>query len=179
MSSTPEEGTVRLCEQAPRRIVPVLRPYRTPSDVGSWTTDASLVPYVEERLKRGIYKGIGEFHPSAAPAGDPVVKAFVALAARQGLFRHAHTEAAEIEKLVCRYPTVRWLWAHAGLGEPFEAVARVMARNPVLVAELSLKSEVSTGRTIDPRWRDILQQRDPGKTPEDVRGGLIRYRGVR
>ncbi len=156
VSSTPDEGTVRLYEKAPTRIVPVLRPYRTPADVGSWTTDASLVPYMEERLKRGIYKGIGEFHLSGAQAGDPVVQAFARLAELRGLFLFAHTDAAGIEALGRRYPAVGWLWAHAGLGEPFEAVARVMERNPKLMAELSLKSEVSSGGTIDPRWRALF-----------------------
>src|SRR5574337_2224773 len=57
VSSTPDEGTIRLYEKAPARIVPVLRPYRTRADMGTWTTDLSILPYVEERLKRGIYKG--------------------------------------------------------------------------------------------------------------------------
>ena len=156
VSSTPDEGTVRLYEKAPARIVPVLRPYRTPADVGSWTKDASLVPYVQERLKRGIYKGIGEFHLSAAQAADPVVKEFAALGARHGLFLYAHTEAAGIEELIRRYPGVRWLWAHAGLGEPFDVVAGMVERNPTLMAELSLKSEIASGGTIDSRWKNLF-----------------------
>jgi hypothetical protein len=84
VSSTPDEGTVRVHEKAPARIVPVLRPYRTPADVGSWTTDATLIPYMEARLKRGIYRGLGEFHLSASQAEDPVVKAFALLGERYG-----------------------------------------------------------------------------------------------
>ena len=56
VSSTPDDGTVRLYEKAPDRIAPVLRPYRTRADMGTWTTDASIVSYVQERLKRGVYK---------------------------------------------------------------------------------------------------------------------------
>jgi hypothetical protein len=82
VSSTPDQGTIRLYERAPSRIVPVLRPYRTRADMGTWTTDTSILPYVQDRLKRGIYKGLGEFHLSAAQAKDPVVKEFAALAAR-------------------------------------------------------------------------------------------------
>src|SRR5512134_550374 len=66
VSSTPDDGTLRLYEKAPDRIAAVLRPYRTRADMGTWTTDVSVVPYVQERLKRGIYKGLGEFHLSAA-----------------------------------------------------------------------------------------------------------------
>jgi hypothetical protein len=156
VSSTPDDGTLRLYEKAPDRIVPVLRPYRTRADMGTWTTDASIVPYVRERLKRGIYKGLGEFHLSAAQATDPVVKELAALGAQQGLFLYAHTEAAGIEELLLRYPQVRWLWAHAGLGEPFEVVARVVDRNPALMIELSLKSEVAANGTLDPRWKDLF-----------------------
>ena len=156
VSSTPDEGTIRLYEKAPTRIVPVLRPYRTREDMGTWTMDASILPYVQDRLTRGIYKGLGEFHLSAAQAGDPVVKELAALAQRQGLFLYAHTDAAGIEELLRRYPKVRWLWAHAGLGEPFDVVARVVDRNPTLMIELSLKYEVAAGGTLDPRWKELL-----------------------
>jgi predicted TIM-barrel fold metal-dependent hydrolase len=156
VSSTPDDGTVRLYEQAPGRIVPVLRPYRTPADMGTWTTDTSIVPYVRERLKRRIYKGLGEYHLSAAQAGDQVVKAMAALGVQQDLFLYAHTDATGIEELLRRYPHARWLWAHAGLGEPFEAVARVVDRNPALMMELSLKSEVAAGGRLDPRWKELF-----------------------
>src|SRR5512139_4228981 len=79
VSSTPDDGTLRLYEKAAGRIAPVLRPYRTRADMGTWTTDVSIVPYVQERLKRGIYKGLGEFHLSAAQATDPVVGELAAL----------------------------------------------------------------------------------------------------
>jgi hypothetical protein len=35
-------------------------------------------------------------------------------------------------------------------------VAQAMERNPGLVAELSLKSEISSAGSIDPRWRDLF-----------------------
>jgi hypothetical protein len=156
VSSTPDDGTLRLYKKAPGRIVPVLRPYRTRADMSTWTTDASIVPYVQERLKRGIYKGLGEFHLSAAQAADPVVKELAGLGAQHGLFLYAHTDGAGIEELLQRYPQVRWLWAHAGLGEPLEVVARVVDRNPALMSELSLKSEVASSGKHDPRWKDLF-----------------------
>jgi len=156
VSSTPDDGTVRLYDKAPDRIVPVLRPYRTRADMATWTTDASIVPYVRERLQRPIYKGLGEFHLSGAQATDPTVKELVTLGARHGLFLYAHTDAAGIEELLKLYPQVRWLWAHAGLGEPFEAVARVADRNPALMIELSLKSEVAASGQLDPRWKELF-----------------------
>ena len=159
VSSTPDDGTLRLYEKAPDRIAPVLRPYRTRADMGTWTTDVSVVPYVQERLKRGIYKGLGEFHLSAAQASDPVVKELAALGAQHGLFLYAHTDGAGIAELLRLYPGVRWLWAHAGLGEPFEVVARVADRHPGLMIELSLKSEVASNGKLDPRWKDLFLRR--------------------
>jgi hypothetical protein len=156
VSSTPDEGTIRLYEKAPARIVPVLRPYRTRADMGTWTADAAILPYVEERLKRGIYKGLGEFHLSAEQAGDPVVRGMADLARRHGLFLYAHTDAAGIQALLARYGDVRLLWAHTGLGEPFEAVAPVIEKHPKLLSELSLKYDVASGGTLDPRWRELF-----------------------
>ncbi len=156
VSSTPDEGTIRLYEKAPERIVPILRPYRTRADMGTWTTDLSILPYVEGRLKRGIYKGLGEFHLSAAQAGNSVLRGFADLARRHNLFLYAHTDAAGIEALLTQYPQARFLWAHAGLGEPFEAVAGVVERHPSLMIELSLKVEVASGGTLDPRWKDLF-----------------------
>lgn len=157
VSSTPDDGTIRLYEKAPDRIIPVLRPYRTRAEMGTWTTDGSILPYVQERLKRGIYRGLGEFHLSAAEAQDAVVKQFAALAARHRLFLYAHTDADGIEALLRLYPNARWLWAHAGLGEPLEAVTRVTDRHPSLMIELSLRHyEVAPGGTLDPRWKALF-----------------------
>src|SRR5213594_2537961 len=71
VSSTPDDGTLKLYEKAPAGIVPFLRPYRTRDDMGSWHSDPGVQAYIEERLKRGIYWGIGEFHLGAADASGP------------------------------------------------------------------------------------------------------------
>ena len=54
--------------------------------MGSWPSDPAVQAYVEERLQRGIYKGIGEFHLSATQAEAPTVRRFAELAAQQQLF---------------------------------------------------------------------------------------------
>src|SRR5438093_7533980 len=73
VSSTPDDGTLKLYEKAPKGVVPFLRPYRTRDDMGSWPSDPGVQAYVEERLKRGIYWGIGEFHLGVADVGAPTV----------------------------------------------------------------------------------------------------------
>src|SRR5437867_10233069 len=69
VSSTPDDGTLKLYEKAPAGIVPSLRPYRTRDDMGSWPRDPAVGAYVEDRLKRGIYRAIGEMHFGVSEIG--------------------------------------------------------------------------------------------------------------
>src|SRR6059036_1158049 len=108
VSSTSDDGTLELYERAPTVVVPFLRPYRTREDMGGWHADAGVAEYVEERLKRGVYRGIGEFHLGAAGVDAPVVRRIAELAAERDLFLHAHVDAETIEKLLGRYPKVRF-----------------------------------------------------------------------
>src|SRR5262249_2478025 len=80
VSSTPDDGTLKLYGRSPRGIVPFLRPYRSRSDMATWPRDLAIAAYVEERLTRGIYRGIGEFHLGASDVDAPVVKRFAAVA---------------------------------------------------------------------------------------------------
>src|SRR3990170_1747444 len=50
VSSTPDDGTLRLHRKDPARIVPILRPYRTREDMSGWWKDPSIVAYLESRL---------------------------------------------------------------------------------------------------------------------------------
>src|SRR3989441_138447 len=153
VSSTPDDGTLKLYERAPTVVVPFLRPYRTREDMGGWHADAGVAEYVEERLKRGIYRGIGEFHLGGADVDAPVVRRIAELAAERDLFLHAHVDADTIEKLLARYPKVRVLWAHAGMSADARTVGRLLDRFPKLWVELALRSDVAPGGRLDPEWR--------------------------
>jgi hypothetical protein len=156
VSSTPDEGTVRLYEAAPDRIVPVLRPYRQAGELGSWHLDATVVPYLEQRLARAIYRGIGEFHLYGGDARSPVVRQVAELAARHGLFLHCHCDVEAIEILLGHAPGVRVLWAHAGMGSGPDEVGRLVAASPQLLVELALRSDVAPGGQLDPAWRELF-----------------------
>jgi hypothetical protein len=156
VSSTPDDGTLKLYQVAPHRIVPCLRPYRTRSDMRSWHSDPAVQSYVEERLQRGIYKGIGEFHLAAEHVDAPVVQRFAALAEQQRLFMHAHVDAAAVEKMLQRYPQVRILWAHAGMSATAEAVGRLLGRFSHLWVELSLRTDVAPDGTLAPDWQALF-----------------------
>src|SRR5574341_341215 len=74
VSSTPDDGTLKLYERDPKRIIPILRPYRTRDDMGTWWRDPAIIPYLEQRLARSVHRGIGEFHISGKDIRTPVLK---------------------------------------------------------------------------------------------------------
>jgi hypothetical protein len=156
VSSTPDDGTVRLYEAAPDRIVPVLRPYRQPGELTTWHLDPTVVPYLEQRLARPIYRGIGEFHLTGSDARAPVVRQVADLAARHGLFLHCHCDAEAIEILLGLAPGVRVLWAHAGMSSGPDEVGPLVAASPQLFVELALRSDVAPGGQLDPAWRELF-----------------------
>jgi hypothetical protein len=156
VSSTPDDGTLRLHAKAPDRVVPILRPYRTRGDMGTWTKDLSVLTYVEERLRHGIYRGIGEFHMGAADVADPVPSRFVELAARYKIFVHCHCDDGGMEGLVRMRSDVRFLWAHAGMSSSASTVERMVERYSHLWVELALRSDVAPGGNLDPAWRAVF-----------------------
>jgi hypothetical protein len=156
VSSTPDDGTVRLYEAAPDRVVPVLRPYREQGELGAWYRDPSVLGYLEDRLRRPIYRGIGEFHLSGEAARSPVVRAVAELARRHKLFLHCHCDAEAVEILLGLGTDLRVLWAHAGMSAGPDVVGRLVDHHPQLTVELALRSDVAPGGRLDPAWRALF-----------------------
>jgi hypothetical protein len=156
VSSTPDDGTLRLLEQGQGRIIPELRPYRSQGDMGSWTTDPSVLAYVTERLRRDIYRGIGEFHLSGDEVNDPVPRGFMELASRHGILLHCHCDEKAIRDLASMAKKVRFLWAHAGMTSSPRTVEKLLDTHPNLWVELSIRSDISPGGVLDPAWRDLF-----------------------
>src|SRR3954466_2303992 len=77
ISSAGDDGQQRLYQAAPDLVIPELRPYRTRADVGTWFRDESVIPYLEDRLRKYKYAGIGEFHLYGADADLPVPRKMV------------------------------------------------------------------------------------------------------
>jgi hypothetical protein len=156
VSSTPDDGTLKLYEKSPAGIVPSLRPYRTRDDVSSWPRDPDVGAYVAERLKRGVYRAIGEMHFGVSDVTAPVVKQFADLAAARDIFLWCHVDDAAVESMLRRYPGVKILWAHAGMSAPAPRVAELVDRYPLLWVELALRTDVAPGGTLDPEWRALF-----------------------
>lgn len=155
VSSTSDEATIKLFRAAPHRVIPMLRPYRTRGDMGGWHADATILPYLAERLKLGVHKGIGEFHLYGEDAASDVMKRVVALAVERNLILHAHSDARAVEILFRHDPRARVLWAHAGFTTP-DAVAAMMARYPNLWVETAIRHDIGPGGDLAEGWKAVF-----------------------
>lgn len=157
VSSSGDDGTLRLYAAAPDLVVPVLRPYRRRGETGSWMHDPTVPAMLEERLLAGRYAGIGEFHVHGADADLPVVQAVVALAQRHRIFLIAHSDADAVARIFARNPEARVLWAHAGFERP-EVIAATLDRYPTLWADLAFRYEPAGADGIVPQWRALFER---------------------
>jgi hypothetical protein len=152
ISSSGDDGQQRLVALAPELVIPELRPYRSRGEIGSWFRDESVIPYLEERLRRFRYAGIGEFHLYGADADLPVPRRMVQLARQHRLFLHAHSDADAVERLFKQWPEARILWAHAGFDRP-ERVREMLRKHRNLWCDLAFRTDHARGGKVDPDWR--------------------------
>jgi predicted TIM-barrel fold metal-dependent hydrolase len=157
VSSSDDEGTQRLLAAAPDLVVPELRPYRTRADIGSWVRDDAIVGYLEARMARYRYVGIGEFHLFGADADLPVPRRMVAMARERGYVLHAHSDVDAVERLFAQWPQAQVLWAHSGF-EPPARVAAQLRRHPQLWCDLAYRSEHASGSSVDAAWRALFDE---------------------
>lgn len=157
VSSSDDAGTQLLLAEAPDLIVPVLRPYRSRGEIGSWMKDSSVSAYLDARLAKYSYRGIGEFHLYGADAELPVPRRMVALAKERGLFLHAHSDIDCVERLFQQWPEARVLWAHSGFDRP-DAVRAVLRRHPRLWCDLAFRGDHASDGKVDPAWREAFSE---------------------
>ncbi len=157
VSSSNDEGTQLLLREAPDLIVPELRPYRTRADTSGWVREEAVTRYMQERLAKYRYVGVGEFHLYGDDALLPVPRRMVAMAREHDLVLHAHSDVAAIEHLFKQWPQARVLWAHAGFERP-EAVRDVLRRHPRLVSDLAYRNDHTSGGKVDAAWREAFDE---------------------
>ena len=159
-TSRPNDGTHALVEGGTKgvRVVPFLRPYRVRSDVQSWSTDATVLPFLEAEFKRGYYVGLGEFHLSGEAAASDVVRQAVGFARRHGLWLHAHVDDAALEILYRHDPQAKIIWAHTGFSTPPAKVTAYLREHPQLVGELSYRYGITgDAGQLTPEWRKLFE----------------------
>ena len=152
VSSSGDDGQQRLAAEAPDLIIPELRPYRSRGDTGTWFRDETLPAYLEERLKKFRYAGIGEFHLYGADADLPVPRRMVELARQHGLFLHAHSDVEAVERLFKQWPQAKILWAHSGFDRP-ERVREMLRKHKNLWCDLAFRTDYASGGKVDAEWR--------------------------
>jgi len=140
VSSTPDDGTIRLWEYAPERIVPELRPYHDGAGSSNWTKAQGMEAYLADRLARYPHQGIGEFHIHRLDMEDrPLLAAVAALAKARDVPLHIHSGAEPVRFFFGLDPGLTIVWAHAGMSEPAEVVGQMLDTHPTLYADTSFR----------------------------------------
>jgi predicted TIM-barrel fold metal-dependent hydrolase len=157
ISSAGDEGQQRLYRAAPDLVIPVLRPYRTRGETGTWFRDESVVKYLETKLKENRYAAIGEYHIYGADADLPVPRGMIELARKHGLFLHSHSDADAIDRQFRQWPQAKILWAHSGFERP-ERVAQMLRKHRNLWCDLAFRTDHGAGGKVDPAWRAVFME---------------------
>ncbi|MBX3454030.1 amidohydrolase [Ferrovibrio sp.] len=162
VSSSDDEGTQKLHALAPDLVLPVLRPYRKRSDISTWMRDDSVIDYLQQRLARYRYVGIGEFHIYGADADLPVVRRMVQLAKQYKLYLHLHGDAEAVQRVLVQDQQARILWAHSGFDQP-DKVSAMLDKHPALWADLAFRNDQASvdaaGKgKVAPAWRDVFMR---------------------
>jgi len=160
-NSRPNDGTRALYEAGAKdvRVVPFIRPYVTRDDIRTWFKDPKIHALVESEMKRGYYRGIGEFHLYGRDAGGEGVKRIVDLAVANDFYLHAHSDDETIEALFAHNPRAKVIWAHAGFGTAPDKLERYLVRYPALWPELSYRYGVTDGAgKLTPDFRRLFEK---------------------
>jgi hypothetical protein len=161
VSSTPDEGTIKLWQFAPNRVVPELRPYHGEAGSSNWTRAPGMFEYLVKRLDAYPHEGIGEFHMHTVDVRDEALLRKIAILAKsKDIYIHVHSGKDPVDLLFSYEPGLKIIWAHAGMTEPAGAVERMMATYGQLYADTSYREGeiLSPDGTIDPAWRRVLER---------------------
>ena len=155
--SNPPELAKELQLYSPDRIIPLLGVYRNTTDKENWTQDTSLPARIEEQLKRGGWKGIGELHLFADDRHSPVFRRIIELAGHYRIPLLLHTDPAVIDTLYEIAPEQPVIWAHAGTFPYPDLIADYLRRYPFLSVDLSVRDErIAPNGKISNAWYELF-----------------------
>lgn len=156
VGSTPNEGTWRLYEADPARVIPMFIPQRSREDRDSWFNDTNMLHFIEDEITHKHYRGIGEFFLFDSQVDTPVVRRMVELAVKNRLVLHARSDPNALQQLFELGPSLRILWAHAGMFTQPETISSMLERYPYLWVELSHRGDVAPAGKLSAEWRELL-----------------------
>jgi len=158
VSSTPAEGTKKLHQLQPEKIIPFLRPYRVFRDRFTWHSDPEILKYVTDEINSGFYQGLGEFHLFREHKNTDIVKKLMALLADKNLIAIAHSDGDTIKALISMQPQLTIIWAHCGMKHPIEDVMRMLDKHKNLYCELSFREHFTDENgNLNPNWKILLE----------------------
>jgi predicted TIM-barrel fold metal-dependent hydrolase len=156
--STPTEGTEKLYNLAPDRVIPFIMPYRNHLDRYTFHSDPTMVTYLKEKIESGIYRGIGEFHLFHKHKDTEVVKQIMQLAADHDLAINAHSDYETIKTLISLQPDIRIIWAHCGMSHPVNDIEEAFEKYPNLYCDLSFRYKMFDDEwNLKPKWKAVLE----------------------
>jgi len=161
VSSTPDQGTIKLFDFAPSRIVPELRPYHGGAGQTDWTQFPGMFDYLMKRLEAYPHQGIGEFHlHQVDPKDEALLRRIAQVAKSKNKPLHVHSGKDPVDFLFSLEPALNIIWAHAGMSEPPEIIEAMMARYKTLYADTSYRENdiLTDDDKIDPAWRRVLER---------------------
>jgi len=158
VGSLPNEGTWRLYDEAPDRIVPMMIPYHDRYERDTWFKDQKNLAYIESEINSKPYRGIGEFFLFDDQVDTPVIRGMVEIALKRKLILHARTDQYAISQLFSLGPELRIIWAHGGMFTQPEAIGSMLARFPHLWVDISHRTDVAPGGKLSPAWSEVIQQ---------------------
>lgn len=159
-TSRPSTGTYALSGSNANDlwVVPFIRPYRVRADIATWMNDPSVFNLVREEYRRGIYRGIGEFHLAGRAAATAEVKLIVDFAAEKNLYLHCHCDSEALELLFSHNPRSRIIWAHTGFALDIAKVRSLLATHTELWGELSYRSGITdSAGQLTAAWRELFE----------------------
>jgi hypothetical protein len=157
VTSNPPDLVKQLQLYAPERIIPLLGVYEDAEDKENWTQDSSLPARIEEQLKQGGWRGIGELHLFADDRHSLVFRRIIELAGQYRIPLMLHTDPAVIDTLYEIAPQQPVIWAHAGTFPCPDLIADYLRRYPALSADLSVRDErIAPGGEISDAWYELL-----------------------
>lgn len=156
VGSTPNEGTWRLVEALPERIIPMWIPEVDRDARDRWMEDDAQLRSMEESLRQRPYRGVGELWFNRRDIDHPGVRRLLELARERDLVLHLRTDAGAIRELFAIDPELKILWAHAGVYDDAESVAEMLGHYANLWIELSHRNDATPQGRLMPAWRQIM-----------------------
>jgi len=156
VGSTPNLGTWKLWEANQNRVIPMLVPYDTREDRFYWHENPAIIKFLEYEINTRPYRGIGEFHLYDAQADSKVVRRMVDLAVEHNLVLHARSDPSALHKLFRMGPSLRILWAHAGVDAKPEEIEKMLERFRNLWLEISHRRDIAPHGKLKPEWEELM-----------------------